>query len=1060
MKIKNFNIGDSITGTLSYSVSDLKIGEDYDFFTKNDQIVLRTNDRETILTIDDKDISSRELYDNLMLLDYPIVNILKHQRKENKIFVLLYLYENYLEENDFYFYYTPEFQRDLENRNIAPLEPFILRNFILKGTIFFQANVSNNVARLIGENYTLSVRKVADNVFRLDTLETNKNTTFNYNITSLHADEFRILRQEDYLREKVKNKTGKQLELIEVNYINYWQEYLKVEKNQTIIDLYNFGSIKYENYIFKGDTVVFELNSTKHSPIINKIEAGETLSYYSKPIREIVSYSLDGKTFKANPTHLNHKYTLDIIDTTETNIGYVEKVNSNSICIKYSDKNMERISELPKKGNLSLSYFGSRINYKRKGEILENLRDKGKFFLKNIVLFGSVIGLENEERKTHKNTIKSDTLLAMFGRDDITPTDNQKDAIRLALTTPDIALIQGPPGTGKTTIIKGLISRIKSIHTYSPQILVATEQHEALRNVVNDVETEIPPTIISFKQDDSEEKRFENISNYQKNLIDMFSNHLANSNYVNHKEKLIDFISKVVENDFDCEYIINSIEEISKIVVQLDDKSTIALKQLEITCKKKLSVHVKYNDEILNDLLRGQRLDIDSFNDDGLMQLEQLMIYTSFEYPEFSIKLQGFMESLKKSDISTVIDSYKKLIENKIFTNLINVNFKKDDQSVKGKFDEFINSINEYYSESDFESLESVINKIIPEINNPYLLRETINNYNSIFGSTCQQSAKFNKILNKDVRFDYVIIDEASRVNPIDLLIPMSLGNKVILVGDQNQLPHYLENQKVKELSKVSKEENEILYNVLKESLFERIFNLLSDSYKKRNTRLNRCITLDEQYRMNPVLGDYISQNFYDGKIKNGFGVDKKINNYNLFNGKPVSWIDIDMTSGSEERSMSGGTKREAEINYIVNSISTLAKHIMENNRKFPSVGVISYYKKQVESLQERIKNDFPEIVSKHIVCGTVDSFQGKEFDIVFLSTVRSNNEKSILKRIGFLSDNKSRINVSLSRAKNLMVIVGDSKTVAEDNENVYNVFLKNFKDLCMEVGHYEKVQV
>jgi hypothetical protein len=77
-------------------------------------------------------------------------------------------------------------------------------------------------------------------------------------------------------------------------------------------------------------------------------------------------------------------------------------------------------------------------------------------------------------------------------------------------------------------------------------------------------------------------------------------------------------------------------------------------------------------------------------------------------------------------------------------------------------------------------------------------------------------------------------------------------------------------------------------------------------------------------------------------------------------------------------------------------------------------------YNSQVNKLQGALKGIVPpdDIES-------VDAFEGRESDGVILSLVRSNERAAI----GFLND-PNRVNVAISRAKKLLVIVGDSKTV------------------------------
>ncbi|WP_229687693.1 AAA domain-containing protein [Helicobacter pylori] len=67
------------------------------------------------------------------------------------------------------------------------------------------------------------------------------------------------------------------------------------------------------------------------------------------------------------------------------------------------------------------------------------------------------------------------------------PTANQEKAVKIALNTPDIAIIQGPPGTGKTTVINAICERLFEEYpkdkNIKGQILLCSQGHDATNNV-------------------------------------------------------------------------------------------------------------------------------------------------------------------------------------------------------------------------------------------------------------------------------------------------------------------------------------------------------------------------------------------------------------------------------------------------------------------------------------------------------------------------------------------------------------------------------------------------
>jgi ATP-dependent RNA/DNA helicase IGHMBP2 len=107
----------------------------------------------------------------------------------------------------------------------------------------------------------------------------------------------------------------------------------------------------------------------------------------------------------------------------------------------------------------------------------------------------------------------------------------------------------------------------------------------------------------------------------------------------------------------------------------------------------------------------------------------------------------------------------------------------------------------------------------------------------------------------------------------------------------------------------------------------------------------------------------------------------------------------------------------------VVNELST---HYSPEN--FPSIAIISPYRQQIELLKEQLlQSDILKPYTDKISVNTIDSFQGQERDMVYISMTRSNADN----RIGFLSEIR-RMNVAMTRAKKKLVVIGDSATLSQ----------------------------
>ena len=124
----------------------------------------------------------------------------------------------------------------------------------------------------------------------------------------------------------------------------------------------------------------------------------------------------------------------------------------------------------------------------------------------------------------------------------------------------------------------------------------------------------------------------------------------------------------------------------------------------------------------------------------------------------------------------------------------------------------------------------------------------------------------------------------------------------------------------------------------------EYIYENLETAYKEGRLKFRRTIQIDEQHRMHPTIGSFISREFYDGTIQNGERTVNNKNDYRMFDGKNVVWIDMPIFKGAES-SYNHSYARECEVDRIIE----LIKQFLSNNegRKL-DIGIISFYKGQV----------------------------------------------------------------------------------------------------------------
>ncbi|KAK4384725.1 DNA-binding protein SMUBP-2 [Sesamum angolense] len=261
--------------------------------------------------------------------------------------------------------------------------------------------------------------------------------------------------------------------------------------------------------------------------------------------------------------------------------------------------------------------------------------------------------------------------------------------------------------------------------------------------------------------------------------------------------------------------------------------------------------------------------------------------------------------------------------------------------------------------------------------------------------------------------FDLVVIDEAGQAIEPSCWIPILLGKRCILAGDQCQLAPVILSRKA-------------LEGGLGVSLLERASTLHEGFLATK---------LTTQYRMNDAIASWASKEMYDGLLKSSASVtshllsDSPLVKQTWITQCPLLLLDTRMPYGSlsvgcEEQLDPAGTGsfyNEGEADIVVQHVFALIYAGVSP----ATIVVQSPYVAQVQLLRDRLE-EFP--LSTGVEVATVDSFQGREADAVIISMVRSNN----LGAVGFLGDSR-RMNVAITRARKHVAIICDSSTICHN---------------------------
>lgn len=709
------------------------------------------------------------------------------------------------------------------------------------------------------------------------------------------------------------------------------------------------------------------------------------------------------------------------------------------------------------------------------------------------------------------------------------PTDKQILAIETALNTPDLAIIIGPPGTGKTQVIAALQRRLAEefeAQSISGQVLVSSFQHDAVDNALERSQVfNLPATRVGGKKQSAEDEgpfsRW--VDKHSTYLKEQVTKQYQKTPMLQKLDDVSLTLALLRVSQFSAQQYV---EQLCKLLIQLEELeqsgvrlSTRLLSELEDFIEEQQDLIPK-SESPENNLkvlrcVRGLRTNELSFSDDGQNRADDLkreLNRNLHAYTPGSEELLSKVSKITSPDIELFqqLSALKDQLLDKYLPDFRPPELKQAlNQEGKDLLDLLERDLEQFmlqHKQGIAWALQELATSI--ETDRQSAL-STTEDYAMVVGATCQQSAgnkmaslkSISNLNSSEIDFDTVIIDEAARANPLELFIPMSMAKRrIILVGDDRQLPHMLE----PDIEGALQEEHQLTEQHLeafRSSLFERLRLQMEglDDYQ-------RVVMLDTQFRMHPILGDFVSKQFYESaikgkameKIKTGRPEEDFLfepdfitalgDSGKYYQNKVCQWIDVPLSEGKSGKR--GTSKlREAEADRIAKEV----QHLLQAAGNSLSIGVITFYAAQRDLIMEKLANTEVNGISlmvrrdgelvpseefsmtidgeEGLRVGSVDAFQGKEFDVVLLSCVRTfyepkdkdketskkpksdeesklEHEDKLNKLFGFLRL-PNRMNVGMSRQKRMLICVGDMKLATNDYANEGIPALKALHHLC-----------
>jgi superfamily I DNA/RNA helicase len=854
------------------------------------------------------------------------------------------------------------------------------------------------------------------------------------------------------------------------SYLGMWRRYNDLETEMVLKRARDRGVFRYSDFEVRGGRFEFAIELDAASMVhFDKLAPNDKIDFDAA----------DGRPLVIEQPQPGVSLQDQLKEFRRTTVGHIVKIDLRRRQLTIEHENPDLILDsIPLKGYLFPSLGGDSRRLRRRDDAESRIR-AGANPMPQLGLLLEGQPVTHGRFKTHKALSAKTRMRKLFASD---PTDRQLDALEVALSTPDIALIQGPPGTGKTQVIAALQARLAEIAdsdvSLAGQILLTAYQHDAVVQVASRTEVfGLPAVNLSRRKgrtagDGVEAWKTETVQAVRSRLEQTDGSQYSTLRQL--RERIWAHMHHLAVPEVSLR-LLSDVEELTGETLPAELRSRISSRMREL---RRISAGVDGNDDDLEVVLiavRGLHTTVDAFLDDGAAKAHKVLA---------RLKPLGLLTAGETSLLETAadwsheeapaflgeLDELKIDLLNRLISTSASQRHDFNDETTRGLLAEAVAQMDRTLSDSR-AGISGVLTNYLSELeNNPEGVRLALSEYTVVLAATCQQadSPEISTAKGDSPVFESVIVDEAARANPLDLLIPMSMAKRrIILVGDHRQLPQILD-EEVQRAIQADKDNSDL--DPLRESLFERLFKALKES------KPCRTVTLDTQFRMHEDLGNFVSRYFYeaygDPKIRSVRPPEDFHHSLPGYEGRTAAWLSVPLSAGPEKPTDARSWFRPVEAQRVAKEIAELIEHAPDL-----SFGIISFYGAQVEEIWRQFENLGVAIVdqgerriiprlryatdhmgrqTERVQIGTVDSFQGMEFDVVVLSLTRANShpaseedEKKLRQKYGFLTL-VNRLCVAMSRQRRLLIVAGDEQMAIDAPVSLKNLApLKGFLDLC-----------